>query len=364
LIFNDFCVLSASRHDMARDMDDMDLVPDHSPQKVQQGVLDHLTDTDEPQTVAEIVAGTGADKNAIDQALRHLVEAGDVITAKTIEAVAIADDHENEPTYTLAAPKPPWLAAAPPQPEGDALVPEGFLPLSSAANILKSKMYGGLPLPEFVPGTKEKFIKEKLAKNLSLDSGDWREDARRRLRQATTENELSVFVIAVAGAKPVQVPAKVLDRLITSRGGLSDHPVPLPPLSVIKASRGDERLYVLMKTGILVNECREFKAWCRLESRKGKWPSQRWPPQRTRLKRPKGRPPKQTWALRDAVLERVGEGKWNGQMGIPSLRRLLASEGEISEDTLGRLIKDLIKETGDSRLRVAKRRKRRRLPQN
>jgi sRNA-binding protein len=37
-------------------------------------VLDHLTDTDEPQSIAQIVTGTGADKNAIDhrtQAGRH-----------------------------------------------------------------------------------------------------------------------------------------------------------------------------------------------------------------------------------------------------------------------------------------------------
>jgi hypothetical protein len=320
-------------------------------QKVQracQAVLDHLTDTDEPQSIAGIAAGTDTDKNTIDQALHHLVEAGDVIVIEADDIIR----------YTLALPKPP-LAATSPQPEGDTLVPEGFLSLSSAANVLESKMWGGLPQPKSVSD-----IKEQLGKKLSLGSGDWRKEARQRLRQAATESELSVFVIAVAGAEPVLVPAKVLEQLITSRGGLSDHPAPLT-LSVVIKGGGDERLYALMKTGILIIKCKEFEAWCRLESRKGKWPSQKWRPQRSRSKRPEGRPPKQTKPLRDAVLERVNEGKWNGPMGIPSLCQQLASEGkEISERTLLRLIKDLFKETGDSRLRIRERRKRRHLRQN
>jgi hypothetical protein len=272
----------------------------------------------------------------------------------------IADDRHDGPTYTLAPPKPP-VAAAPPQPEGDALVPEGFLRLSDAANILEDKMWGGLPLPIPV-----KHIKEELGQKLSVGWERWRKRARQRLRQAATESELSVFVITVAGAEPVPVPATVLKLLITSRGRLSDHPVPLPSLSVVRKGGGDERLYALMKTGILIVNRKEFEAWCRLESRKRKWPSQRSPSQRSRSKRPEGRPSKRTDDdLRHSVWACVNDKRWNGRMGIPSLRRLLASEGrEISEDTLSRLIEDLFDESGHPDLRVAQRRKRRRLPQN
>jgi hypothetical protein len=358
LIFNDFCVLSASRHDMARDMDDMDQAPDRSLRKARQAVLDHLTDTDEPQSIAEIVAGTGADKNAIDQALHHLVDTGDVIIA-----AAIAGDHDGAPTYTLPL-KPSSLAVVPPQPVGGVLVPDGFLPLSSAANILESKMWGGLPPPKPV-----EHIKEELGKKLSVGWWRWRVRARKDLRAAAIKGKLQVLVVAFPGADPVPVPAKVLKQLITSRGQLSDHPVPLPPLSVVKAGGGDEKLYALMKTGILIVNGKEFEAWCRSEGRRGKWPSQ-WPSQWSRSKRPEGRPSKRTdKRLREAVLACVKYERWNGRMSIPSLHRALRSDGlEISEDALSGLVDQLFDEIGDSRLRrrvkYVKTTKGRFLPQN
>jgi hypothetical protein len=123
-----------------------------------------------------------------------------------------------------------------------------------------------------------------------------------------------------------------------------------------------------MTIGILIIDQKEFETWCRSERRKGKWPSQ-W----SRSKRPAGRPSKRTdEGLRDAVLARVEDGRWNGGMGIPSLHQALGSNGwKISEDTLSRMVDDLFDDTSDSRLRRTKRRvkrpkaaKSRLLPQN
>ncbi len=61
---------------------------------------DHLTDTDGEQTVAQIIAGTGLNRNACEQAIHRAVH------AEQIERTAPG-------TYKLAPPKPP----SPPKPE-------------------------------------------------------------------------------------------------------------------------------------------------------------------------------------------------------------------------------------------------------
>jgi hypothetical protein len=67
--------------------------PDDAPRSARELALDHLLDSDGPQTVAEIVAGSGVDRNSVDQALHRL------IGAEEIERVA-------KGTYRIAPPKP------------------------------------------------------------------------------------------------------------------------------------------------------------------------------------------------------------------------------------------------------------------
>jgi hypothetical protein len=70
-------------------------------------VLDHLTDGEGPQTVAEIIRGTGLIRNTAEQAIFRAVQAGQ------IERTAPG-------TYKLAAPKPrpPISEPPPPSPAG------------------------------------------------------------------------------------------------------------------------------------------------------------------------------------------------------------------------------------------------------
>jgi len=63
-------------------------------------VLDHLTDSEGPQTVAEIIQGTGLSRNTAEQAIHRAAQAGQ------IERVGVG-------LYKLAPPKPP----PPPRPE-------------------------------------------------------------------------------------------------------------------------------------------------------------------------------------------------------------------------------------------------------
>src|SRR6266853_1841146 len=71
-------------------------------------VLDHLTDSEGSQTVAEIIQGTGLIRNTAEQAIFRAVQAGQ------IERTAPG-------TYKLAAPKPP----RPPSPEPPPPSPAG-----------------------------------------------------------------------------------------------------------------------------------------------------------------------------------------------------------------------------------------------
>jgi hypothetical protein len=101
----------------------------------------------------------------------------------------------------------------------------------------------------------------------------------------------------------------------------------------------------LLTVGILVVREGEFMPWYRSERSKGKWPSQR-----SRLKRGGGRPTKQTEAIRNAILELVREGAWNGKASIAKLHRLFVNSGRTdvpSPDTLARLVDRLRHETGE-----------------
>jgi len=229
------------------------------------------------------------------------------------------------------------------------LVPEGYLRLSSATNRLADGMWGGLPRPDPVVSIKQS------QKKLSVGFGPWREQAAERLTAAATDGEVLVYVVAKpqdrskrrpqVEIEPVVVPVGVLNRLITSRGGLPDHAI----RPSIRTAGGDESLLASLTTGLLVVRTNDFEAWYRSEQAKGRWASQR-----SRKKRLEGRPTKQTQALRNAVLGLVHDGKWNGEAGVTVLHRLLVASGRSevpSPDTLARLVDKMHSETGEAGLR-------------
>jgi hypothetical protein len=234
------------------------------------------------------------------------------------------------------------------------LMPKGFLRMSHATNRLADGMWGGLPRPEPVVAFKQGQQK------LSVGFGPWREKAAERLRAAAVAGELAVYVVARPlgrskkhtltrppreGVEPVVVPASVLNRLMTPRGGLPDHAY----RPSIKTAGGDEGLLALLTTGLLVVRTKDFEAWYRSERAKGRWASQR-----SRTKSPEGRPTKQTEALRNAVLGLVRDLKWNGKAGIAALHHLLVGSGRSdipSPDTLARLVDQMHCETGEVGLR-------------
>src|SRR5712672_2190961 len=71
--------------------------------RAREKVLDHLTDSEGPQTVAEIIQGTGLGRNTAEQAIHRAAQAGQ------IERVGVG-------LYKLAPPKPPPPRPEPPAP--------------------------------------------------------------------------------------------------------------------------------------------------------------------------------------------------------------------------------------------------------
>jgi hypothetical protein len=160
------------------------------------------------------------------------------------------------------------------------------------------------------------------------------------------------------GAEPTVVPTLVIARLITSRGGLPDHPI----RPSIKTAGGNDQLFRLLVSGVLVVRESEFHAWYKTERARGKWPSQREAmKERGPMKKPRrGRPSKQAQA-RDHVLHLAQNGKWKASEGIAKLRKLLLVRKVSSvpeRDTLTRLVDQLYRETGHQALHRMPRRRR------
>jgi hypothetical protein len=169
---------------------------------------------------------------------------------------------------------------------------------------------------------------------------------------------LPIFLIPDNSAEisgPVVVPLEVLQRLITSRGGLADHPI-RPSL---RAAGGDKRLLALLMRGMFAVRRIDFNKWYRSEYAKNRWPSQR-----SSLKAREGRPRKDRQAIRNAIVALVRDGAWSGKDPITKLHRLLANRGRFnmpSHDSLGRWVKQLHAETGDRGLRRVERVRRKRV---
>jgi hypothetical protein len=214
-------------------------------------------------------------------------------------------------------------------------------------------MWGGLPRPVPVQEIKRR------DNRASVGFGPWRDSAAECFRAAALKGDLVIYVtpgpqrtskVLVVrhrlsqDLEPVPVPTSILKRLITSRQGLPDHPI----RPTLKTAEGNETLFALLASGVLVVRKSEFLRWYRAERAKGRWASQR-----TVKGRRRGRPTKGTDPLRNAILALVRDGAWSGTDSFTNLRRLLLDSGRSdvpSVDTLERLVRGLHRETGESEL--------------
>jgi hypothetical protein len=136
----------------------------------------------------------------------------------------------------------------------DLTLPEGFLRLSDAVNLLAQGIWGGLQRP--IPVQKFKWQYRKA----SVGFGPWKEKAGRCLRSAAIDGKVHVYVFGppqseIGDLSPeiTPVPAAVLRRLIPMRGSLPDH-----PRASMKAAGGDGKLFRSLNTGLLLVRRSEF----------------------------------------------------------------------------------------------------------
>ena len=230
----------------------------------------------------------------------------------------------------------------------------GFLRLSEAGNWLAQGMWGGVRRAAPV-----RTIKQSQEK-LSVGFGPWQEQAKRRIRTAAVNGELTIYVLEgskiasnerdwspCSGDKraPVRVPPSVLKRMIVSRGGLPDHPA----RTSVQMTNGDMGLLGVLTNGLLVVRKNDFDNWYRSEREKGKWPSQS-----SRLKPSRGRPRKRSFEIGNAIMRLVRDQAWSAKDGIPALHRILVQTGRMgvpSVYTLRRAVMKLFVETGDLEFR-------------
>ena len=225
-----------------------------------------------------------------------------------------------------------------------------YLPFSDAVVRLDAGMWGGFKRAD--PVTAAKSYKADNKKTIGF--GPRRDYAGQRLTKAALNGELRIYVANESEAgelfEHTIVPVEILKRLITVRETLPDHPIRLSRKIAIE----NAKLFALLRTGVLVVDETEFKAWYR-----SGWGKHKWPSQRSSLKARRGRPTKQSDALRNAILTIVKGGRWHRKDGIRKLGTLLADVHTPSDDTLERLVIEMSRETGNQAL-WRKPRKRRR----
>jgi hypothetical protein len=152
----------------------------------------------------------------------------------------------------------------------------------------------------------------------------------------------------------------VIVQLYTIRGGLPDHPI-RPRLALGAGFEGQRLLSALTNGTLVFREC-DFAAWYRKERETARWPSQR----EKKIRR-RGRPSKQNGIWPAAITGLVDAGEWSAGQGIPQLRKLLSArfgEGLPSTDTLRRLVCRLHAESLDDRLRLNRNQRRAEKSQN
>jgi hypothetical protein len=147
------------------------------------------------------------------------------------------------------------------------------------------------------------------------------------------------------------VPRELVGRLITSRGGLPDHPIAVSRSRKLRDFASEEFLLHLAQS-VLVVKRSEFEAWYRSERRRQRWPSQR-PNVQGHKRRRAGRPKLDD--LKITILQHVRDREtWSGKQPIGELiEQLRWHHPHVrvpSYNTFRRIIDELQEETGEPRL--------------
>ena len=237
------------------------------------------------------------------------------------------------------------------------MLPDGYIMFSDAIARLSVGMWRALPQAIPVRDYREIFRRE--GRKQSIVFGPRKEQAGRRLTEAAVKGEFIVHAytgphnphkVRSAGPRPKKghevgiLPPAVLAQLMAPRGTLADRIIRAP----MRAACGDESLFELLRTGVLIINEEAFEAWYEAERSKGHWPSHR-----SRLKSSGGRPRENFQATRRAILSQVAAGHWTGRRSVAKLRGLLitkATPNVPSPDTLARYVDELFLETGDGAL--------------
>lgn len=236
---------------------------------------------------------------------------------------------------------------------------DGYISLSEATERLSLGMFGGLRRPDLT----EIHASEP---KLKVSYGPRREMARQELYKAITSGNLEVVTFSPRQSSSDQqrhlvVAPSMLKSFVRARGGLPDHPHIFVSGYINSPTATQELTEALRTTGLMVAVA-SFERWYRAERAKRHWPSQQRAPLtslRTNQRR-RGAPTKQTEEAEHAIIARLNDGRWHGSQGIAALRRsLLSTFGNKtpSEDTVSRLVRRLLKISGDPRLRLKHRRK-------
>ena len=228
-----------------------------------------------------------------------------------------------------------------------------YLPVSECVEKLMNGMFGKLRRSAPLMG-----VKEREGERLRLRYGPWREKAAQRIREATLDGELKVYLIprpteeqetypTISEAMPEPLPIEAIRLIVPVRDGLPDNPV--------RTGRGPWKRRI--ETGSLLIDAVEFDGWYKQERLRGLWPTQ------VSCKKPRRGRPRIDDTLEQRIMEIVVDGGWTAQRPIADLLRDLALIGmPASKDTVTRIIERLFLvgrcpiEAGDFRLNRPKRR--------
>lgn len=236
----------------------------------------------------------------------------------------------------------------------DAWERAGFLKISTAVRRLADGMYGGFSVAELVRHATARLVEVegpgRSAKTQRPRFGPQSTDAAQLIRRAAESGALPTWVVKRDAARPDLVSPSAVKLVIGARGGLPDHPT----LFQGRRDRSVEPLLDRLRGGLLLVQEKEFAAWYRKQRQRGRWPSQR-----QRKPTGRGRPRKRSQALDNQILRMVRDDRWDAGQPISklcSLLKQLHAEDELpSAETISRFVDALFHETGNEKLRRARR---------
>jgi hypothetical protein len=227
-----------------------------------------------------------------------------------------------------------------------------FIPISDAVTILERGMHGGIATAELVVRVRQK------EPGLRPGFEPRRGYAANEIYVATRSGALQLYVWSAGRTGVAQFPIKAVELLLCPRGQIPDV-VYRPSFKLLLSLAGN----AWMAGGALYLNEAEFSAWYDGQKRRGAWPSQRkkGTPNRDSGRPRRGRPSLQA-AISSRIMRVVNGGRWTARDPISGLVAIFRATddhacAQASHDTIARTIDALYRETGDGRLRRARRRR-------